>query len=118
VRRSVASSTSSIIVHLGFDPDGDPISSLVAVAAEAKPICSTARIQLTKNQQTVFALLHTAGKGGLDLAEWNNRAREADIGVKRKADLVDIRMALKAKRLVHSYGERWYITQPTGESNA
>jgi hypothetical protein len=99
-------------VHLGFDADGDPITSLVVIPAEAQAAPKEGRIQLTKNQQTVFAILQTAGQGGLDLAEWNNRAREADIGVKRKADLVDIRIALKAKKLVYEYNERWFISKP------
>jgi hypothetical protein len=32
------------------------------------------------------------------------------IGLKRRADLVDIREALKSKRLVHEYAGRWNIT--------
>jgi hypothetical protein len=32
---------------------------------------------------------------------------DANIGVKRKADLVDIRGALEAKRLVYLSGDRW-----------
>jgi hypothetical protein len=102
-------------VHLGTDRDGDPITSLVVIPAEAQAVRTEARIQLTKNQQTVFAILLAAGQGGLDLAEWNNRAREADIGVKRKADLVDIRMALKGKRLIYEYNERWFISNPQTE---
>ena len=32
------------------------------------------------------------------------------LGVTRRTSLMDWRSALKRKELVHSYGERWYIT--------
>ena len=37
--------------------------------------------------------------------------RDAGLAVeKRKADFFDARRALKDKKLVHTYGDRWYIT--------
>jgi hypothetical protein len=70
--------------------------------------------KLRPNQQTVFAILHAAGSAGLPLEDWNNRARDAGIGVKRKADLTDIRNALLSKRFVRYYGDRWYVVQDSG----
>ena len=67
--------------------------------------------KLTANQKTLFTMLHTAGSSGLSLEDWNNLAREAGIGVKRKADLNDIRTALLSKRLVRRYGDRWTVDQ-------
>ena len=64
---------------------------------------------LSRNQQTMFSILHDAGEHGLSTVEWNNRAREAGIGSKRKADLYDIRAALKSKGIVRQYGDRWNV---------
>ena len=44
----------------------------------------------------------------LAVEEWNAKAREAGIGVKRKATLVDIRLALKAKRLISEGMTGWF----------
>jgi len=49
---------------------------------------------LSRNQQTMFTILYDAGERGLSTEAWNERAREAGIGTKRKADLYDIRAAL------------------------
>ena len=65
--------------------------------------------KLTKNQQTMFSLLHGAGQAGLTTEQWYEQARAVDIGTKRKADLYDIRAALKSKGLVREYGVRWNI---------
>ena len=65
--------------------------------------------RLTKNQQTMFSLLHATGQTGLTTDEWNARARAAGIGVTRRADLVDYRLALKAKNLVREYADRWHV---------
>jgi Autographiviridae RNA polymerase len=56
--------------------------------------------RLTKNQQTMFAILHDAG-GFLSKADWYERAHEAGLGRKRQADLHDFRSALVAKWLVY-----------------
>ena len=65
--------------------------------------------KLTKNQQTMFSLLHGAGQAGLTTEQWYEQAHAVDIGTKRKADLYDIRAALKSKGLVRQYGERWNV---------
>jgi RecA-family ATPase len=65
--------------------------------------------KLKKNQQTMFALLHSAGTAGLATADWNERARAVGIGVNRKADLYDLREQLKSKNLVRQYGDRWTV---------
>ena len=38
---------------------------------------------------------------------WYDMARNEGLGVNRKADLYDIREALKSKGLVRQYGDRW-----------
>jgi hypothetical protein len=64
----------------------------------------------SKNQQTMFSLLRASGSAGLTLDEWNDQARAEGIGAKRRADLIDIRMALKDKhKMIHEYAGRWYV---------
>jgi len=48
-------------------------------------------------------ILDDAEPAGLLTEEWNERAREEGIGVKRRATLMDIRKALKDKKMVHCY---------------
>jgi hypothetical protein len=55
----------------------------------------------------MFAILHDARS--LSTEQWNERAREAGIGTKRKADLVDIRVALKAKGLIYETMSGWAV---------
>ena len=57
-------------------------------------------------------MLHAAGSAGLTLEDWNNQAKDAGIGIKRKADLTDIRNALQSKGLVRSYGDvgAWFMS--------
>ena len=54
-------------------------------------------------------MLQAAGANGLALEAWNDQAREAGIGVTRKADLNDIRTALLSKRRVRAYGDQWVV---------
>lgn len=66
--------------------------------------------KLTANQRTLLAMLHAAaGASGLNLEDWNVQAREASTGVKRKADLNDIRAALLSRGLVRQYGDKWTV---------
>jgi hypothetical protein len=100
----------SEVHEFGHDEDGDPITvNVVSSEVVERPAVKSADPKLTKNQQTLFAMLHAAGSAGLTLEDWNNKAREADIGVKRKADLNDIRAALLSKGLIRNYGDRWHV---------
>jgi hypothetical protein len=96
-------------VELGLDEDGEKITSCVIVSIEPAPSPASAEPRLSKNQRTMFDLLHSAGSAGLTLAQWNDKAREVGIGVKRKADFYDIRSALVSKRLVREYADRWHV---------
>jgi hypothetical protein len=100
----------SDIHEFGTDEDGDPVSVNVVsddLVETAKATASGPK--LTKNQQTLFEMVHAAGSAGLSQDEWNSQAREAGIGVRRPADLNDIRNALRSKRLVRNYGDRWHV---------
>jgi hypothetical protein len=92
---------------VGMDSDGDTITSCVVVPVDTPSAALEAK--LTKNQTTMFAILHGAGQSGLTTEEWNERAREAGLGIARKADLYDFREALKSKGRVRQYGNRWTV---------
>lgn len=100
----------SIVHEFGLDEDGDPITvNVVSNEAITAPVANDERPKLTANQKTVFAMLHAAGGSGLTLENWNNLAKDAGIGVKRKADLTDIRNALLSKGMIRQSGERWMV---------
>jgi len=95
-------------VELGKDPNsGQPTTAPVVVQADA-PIIETGE-RLSKNQQTVFALLHSAGASGLTIEDWNDKARDAGIGLRRRADLTDIHLALKRKNLIRETSTGWVV---------
>jgi hypothetical protein len=97
--------------EIGRDEDGDPITTAIISTEQVEApagIPGKAK-KLTPNQQTLFGMLHAAGAAGLALDDWNQQARDAGIGVKRKADLNDIRAALLSKGLVREYSGRWTV---------
>ena len=98
-------------VEVGTDEDGEPITSCVVVPVDGAPVATASEHRLTKNQQTMFALLHAAGAAGLSTEEWNRQARDAGIGVRRRADLHDLQVALKSKGLIRQFGDRWTVAQ-------
>jgi hypothetical protein len=97
--------------ELGRDEDGDPITTAIVTTEDVADIQpeKIREPKLTANQKTLFAMLHDAGKAGLLTEEWNTTARAAGIGCKRRADLTDIRNALKSKGLVREMGDRWLV---------
>ncbi len=102
----------SEIHDFGKDEDGDPITVNIvsSEAVDARQDATHERgPKLTANQKTVFAMLHAAGNTGLTLEEWNAQAKEAGIGIKRKADLTDIHNALLSKGMVRTYNNRWNV---------
>jgi hypothetical protein len=88
---------------------GPETTAPVVVPAEDQPRVATGEPKLSKNIQTMLSLLRAAGQTGLTTDERNTRARTEGIGVKRRADLVDYRLALKAKNLVREYADRWHV---------
>jgi hypothetical protein len=87
----------------------DGTTAPVVVPVSAKPTPKSTERKLKGNQQTMFAILHAAGSAGLSVEDWNAQAKAVDIGVKRKADLYDIRMQLKSKGMVREHGDRWTV---------
>jgi hypothetical protein len=96
-------------VTVGTDADGNPTTAPIVRQAEASPALAAEGPKLTKNQQTMFSLLQGAGASGLTTERWYEMARNEGLGVKRKADLCDIRTALKSKGIVRQYGDRWNV---------
>jgi hypothetical protein len=95
--------------EVGIDEDGEAIASCVIMPVEINDTADTTGPRLTKNQQTMFTILHNAGQSGLSTEIWNERAREAGIGTKRKADLYDIRATLLNKLLILETPSGWVI---------
>ena len=100
-------------IEVGKDADELPITSCVVVPTEAIAEVRKGNKPQPKNQQTMLTLLEVAGKEGLLLSEWNEKAKAQGIGVKRHASLYDAQQALKQAKLAHSYAERWYANSST-----
>lgn len=96
-------------VEVGMDSAGQAITSCVVVPAEPVTV-PTAGPHLTANQRSFLGILRDAGPAGLTVDEWNAKARQEGLGVKRRTDLMDLRKTLRDKRLVHTYAERWYVS--------
>jgi len=99
-------------VELHRDEDGTVTTAPVIMPAEA-PAASIGPQgpKLTANQRSMLNILDDAGPSGLTLDEWNERARAEGLGVTRRMSLMDYRKALKDKKLIHTYAERWYVTR-------
>ncbi|WP_315806564.1 AAA family ATPase [Bradyrhizobium sp. SZCCHNPS10062] len=102
--------------NLGPDEDGDPIMVSIVSAEEittAAPKASEPK--LTKNEKTMFGILHEAGKAGMSTEQWNNAGRAAGIGHGRRADLHDAQTGLRRKKLAREYQDRWHVNHRQGE---
>lgn len=89
--------------------DGQTTAPVVVPAEATVQLEPPPEERLSPNQRTMFTLLHEAGPVGLTTDDWNAKAREAGIGTRRAATLVDLRSALKSRGLVNCYGERWTV---------
>jgi hypothetical protein len=95
------------IFEIGLDEDGDPIMCGVVVEAEA-PAKAVREAKLKPNEQTHFNILQ-ASAGSLSTEEWNEKAREAGLGLKRRAELYDLRESLRRKGLVYEGLNGWSV---------
>lgn len=95
-------------VDVCTDDDGDPVTSCVVEPTEA-PAPEASGPRLTANQQTMLSILLDAGSAGLTTEEWNKRAREAGLGLRRPPDLYDFRKGLQGKGCVREAGGRWCV---------
>lgn len=95
-------------VELGEDCDGDPITSCIVEPVEAAP-ASRPSLKLTPNQKTMLSLLEDTMPTGMTTAEWTEAGRDVGMNL-AKQRFYDIRKALKDKRLVHEYADRWHTS--------
>ena len=97
-------------IELGVDEDGDPVTvNIVSQDAVETGSGGSDSVRLTPNQQTFYRILYDAGDQGLTLEQWNEQARQAGLGERRRADLLDLRKALRDKQLVRESGGRWRV---------
>jgi hypothetical protein len=97
------------IIDLYLAPDLDPITSCILVPANDEAVAQAVKEpKMSKNEMTMFSLLHDAGK--LKTGPWYDKCKEVGIGVKRPADLYDLRGRLVKKKLVKAIGnDEWGI---------
>ena len=86
---------------------GPETTAPIVIPAEDQPLAKSKEPRLTKNQETMFSILREAGQAGLSTEEWNERTKGVGLGVKRPADLYDVRASLKSKNLVRIFNDRW-----------
>jgi hypothetical protein len=96
------------VVEVGLDEDGEPIKTCLIIEADSPDPSSYTPTRLSKNQETMFTILHEAGAHGLTVEEWNERARKVGLG-RRKADLFDFRKALLSKGLIVEGRNGWFV---------
>ena len=91
------------------DEDGCPIEIWILDSEELAALKSGTGRPLKPNQKTAYRILYEAGSQGLTQEQWNEQLRANGIGTARKADIIDIRMELRDRRLIREYGGRWCV---------
>jgi hypothetical protein len=100
------------VVDLGEDEFGERISSCVILPVDEQSAPkSEVRTKLSPNENTMLSILRAAGPAGTSIEEWNERGRADGIGVKRRADLSDIRRSLKEKGFICEGANGWFVKQ-------
>ena len=106
------------VVEVGTDAYGDPITSCVIVPVEeTEQTASATRLKLTPNERTMLTLLSEAGKSGLTIDAWNERARAEGLGEKRRQILYDTPILAQKKGAYLRRAERM-VRQVIGRSLA
>ena len=87
-------------IVLGHNEDGDEIATWIVDREEVTVSTPSGQTKLSKNQATLFAILHDA-KNGLTTEQWNDKAKEAGLGRNRRATLYDLRSSLLTQNLIY-----------------
>ena len=90
-------------LEVGLDEDGEPITSCVVVASLAADI--ERKTKLTKNDSTYLEMVRDHEP--IHTEPLNDKLREVGIGLRRPADLVDIRKKLKRMGLIYEGMNGW-----------
>jgi hypothetical protein len=86
---------------LGHDEDGDELVTWIVDDAEVQAVAKEGGRKMSRNMTTMFSILFDAKE--LSVTEWFENTKEASIGVKRRADLTDIKSALYKQELKPYY---------------
>ena len=92
-------------LEVGLDDEGDPITSCVVISAEASTAIYERAPKLTKNDSTYFEMVRDHQP--IHTEPLNEKLREIGIGVKRPADLVDIRKKLRRLGMIYEGMNGW-----------
>jgi hypothetical protein len=93
---------------VGTDEEGDDVTS--CVVRPAKPVAAAPREpKLTKNEATMFGILHDAGQTGMTTEQWDDAGYLAGVGTVRRADRHDARHGLKRKNRVREFASKWTV---------
>lgn len=96
--------------QFGLDDDGDPITVNVVSSEEVAAAAHQPKEKrLSETQEAMYRLLRDAGPSGLSTDDWNDKARDIGIGVKRRATLHNVRSQLRDKGLVREYAGIWSV---------
>jgi hypothetical protein len=90
----------------------DGTAAPVAIQTNA-PATTGREPKLTKDETTMFEILFAAGQAGLSTAEWDERAKEAGVGERRRANRTDARNGLARKNRVREFAGNWTINHRT-----
>jgi len=92
-------------VEVGVDEDGDPITSCVVIESQATATSVLSSLKLTRNQQTYLSIVKSHEP--IKTEPLNEKLKEAGIGIKRRADLVDIRLRLQELGMIYEGMNGW-----------
>jgi hypothetical protein len=88
-------------VILGHNDDGDELATWIVDNSDVTTVSTpSGKTKLSKNQTTLFTILHDA-KNGLTTEQWNEKAKEAGLGLNRRATLYDLRSSLQKENLIY-----------------
>jgi hypothetical protein len=104
---SVTFTLKSVDLHL--DPETNIITQAPIVIPTDGPASAAPNgPKLTPNQRSMLNIVEEAAAKGLSNDEWLEGAKAIGIGRTREATFYDIRKALKDKKLIYTFNERWF----------
>jgi hypothetical protein len=97
-------------IDLHHDPETNITTSApVVIRTEAPEAAAPRGPKLTANQRQMLGILEEAGTVGLTHDEWLEAAKRWGIVKSRDGSYYEARKALKDKKLVYTFNERWFL---------